>query len=164
MCRLARESIFADRPSIPHRPSVFPPLPIFSRSPAHTSHRQLFRTRTYTRETISHLMNTGSIPPPLPPTTVDRSHQRCRRLPIGLPHHTPCRLCRRAGLPTGCLSIPPHSACSSCLSPAAACNLSPGRTRRHETIGTARETWARWAIFPSYYLLRVKKLRRRFPH
>lgn len=36
MCRLARESIFADRPSITPRPSSPPPLPIPSRSPART--------------------------------------------------------------------------------------------------------------------------------
>lgn len=119
-------------------------LPIAPRSPAHMVPPLFPPTAgNSSAHTISHLMytdRTDSLPPDLPPATVDRSHHRFRRLPIGLLRHTPYRPCRRAGLPTGCLSIPPHSMLSSCLSPAAAV---PSSTQRHEAVATARETWAR---------------------
>lgn len=146
MCRLARESILADRPSIPRRPSFVPALPIVPRSPVHSAlppvppqRRQLFRTRTRThlhiRHTISHLMNPDYPPPHLPQATVDRSHHSCRRLPIGLLHHTPypavssCRLAHEMPInptPLRVLELP-----------IAGCGLRivPGRTQRHETIG-----------------------------
>lgn len=139
MSRLARESIFADRASILHRSAFFPPLPIVSRSPAHIAHPSLPQspaTLPYAHphtQSDGHLMTTDCLPTRLPPATVDRSHHRHGRLPIGLHHHTPYRPCRRAGLPTGCLSIPPHSAWSSCLSPApvrSLCLVAPGAMRQ----------------------------------
>lgn len=132
MFRLARESIFTDRSSIPHWPFFFtssadcPPMtrPTFS----HPSFlfpqpcRQLFRNeRTHPH---SHTDNRSLDADRLPPK------HHCRKLPATdriiliagfqlaclTTHHT--GRIRVPALPTGCLSIPPHSACSSCLSPA----------------------------------------------
>lgn len=143
MFRLARESIFTDRSSIPHWPFFFtssadcPPMtrPTFSHpslpsspNPAgNPSARAHPPTLTHT-QTIGHLMPTDSLP-----NTTAASYRATDRIIVIAGFQLACLTTHHTGrirvpaLPTGCLSIPPHSACSSCLSPATSQTLCQSR-------------------------------------
>lgn len=140
MCRLARESNLADRPSIPRRPSFVPPLPILPRSPAHFSQPPTPASVPYPYPP-SHKTHNQSLDGSRPPPTTSAASY-CRPIASSLspasnwpsPQHTipavsPCRLAHGMPInptPLRLLELPIAGCCLWIV---------PGRTQRHETIG-----------------------------